>query len=191
MGYAYFPKRQGLYDPRFEKDSCGVGFVCNVKGTKTNAIIKYHACLMEPWDGPAAIAFTDGTRIGAVLDRNGLRPARYILTKDDFVVMSSEVGVLDIPPEAITASGRLEPGKMFFIDTEEGRIIDDREIKEKISRSKPYRKWLKEQMVDLSDLAAASTTQNKIDDLLFLLKAFGYTREDLKFLIKPMAETAY
>jgi len=162
---------------------------------KIRSFYKYHACFMEPWDGPAAIAFTDGTRIGAVLDRNGLRPARYIVTKKDFVVMASEVGVLDIPAQEILTSGRLEPGKIFFIDTERGEIIDDRRIKDEIAGQKPYQHWLKENMVDLDKLPAyrknytLSAIRYPLEDILTLLKAFGYTREDLKFIIKPMVET--
>ena len=113
------------------------------------AFHKYHVCLMEPWDGPASIALTDGTCIGAVLGRNGLRPSRYIITKNDLVVMASEVGVLDIKPEDVLCSGRLEPGKIFFVDTDRGRIINDREIKETISSQKPYKKWLEQNLVEL------------------------------------------
>jgi glutamate synthase domain-containing protein 2/glutamate synthase domain-containing protein 1/glutamate synthase domain-containing protein 3 len=152
---------------------------------------QYHACLMEPWDGPAAIAFTDGTSIGAVLDRNGLRPARYLVTKHDFVVMASEVGVLDIPPEEIAYSGRLTPGKVFYIDTQQGRIISDEELKTTISKSRPYAKWLKANMLELDSLKHPRlTTQDAQHDITSSLKAFGYTREDLKFIIQPMAEKA-
>ncbi|MCX5726365.1 MAG: glutamate synthase-related protein, partial [Candidatus Saganbacteria bacterium] len=150
---------------------------------------KYHACFMEPWDGPAAIAFTDGKHVGAVLDRNGLRPARYIVTKDDMVVMASEVGVLDIKAENIKISGRLEPGKMFYIDTETGRIVEDDEVKEEIHSRRFYGQWLKENMIDLDDLAHVSVTEEEKLLPLTLLKAFGYTREDLNTIIKPMAET--
>jgi len=107
---------------------------------------KYNACLMEPWDGPAAIAFTDGTRVGAVLDRNGLRPARYIITKDNTVVMASEVGVLDIAPADIAVSGRLEPGKIFFINTEQGRVIDNDELKKTMAAKLPYSQWGKRRL---------------------------------------------
>ena len=151
---------------------------------------KYHSCLMEPWDGPAAIAFTDGTRVGAVLDRNGLRPARYIVSKKDFVVMASEVGVLDIEPKDILVSGRLEPGKILFIDTENGRIIDDSQIKESIAGGKPYGKWIRENMLELDQLECVKAKEEDKLDELTLLKAFGYTREDLKFIIKPMVENA-
>jgi len=149
---------------------------------------KYHACFMEPWDGPAAIAFTDGTRIGAVLDRNGLRPARYIVTKGDLVVMASEVGVLDIPPKDIALSGRLEPGKMFFIDTEQGRIVNDEEIKQTIASLKPYGGWLERNMLELESLPKAGISEDESEDLVTRLKIFDYSREDLKFILKPMAE---
>ena len=149
---------------------------------------QYHACLMEPWDGPAAIAFTDGAQVGAVLDRNGLRPARYIVTKDGFVVMASEVGVLDIKAQDIKISGRLEPGRIFLIDTEEKRIVDDAGIKKTLSKCRPYGTWLKRHMVKLYNLPASSYPKKIQGDISVLLKAFGYTREDLKFIIQPMAE---
>ena len=148
---------------------------------------KYHACFMEPWDGPAAIAFTDGKNIGAVLDRNGLRPARYIVTKNDFVVMASEVGVLDIDPADILISGRLEPGKIFFINTELGSIVHDSKIKENLSARKPYGEWNAKNIVELSSLLSSGTSRQKSKDVMSDLKAFGYTREDLKMIIKPMA----
>jgi glutamate synthase domain-containing protein 2/glutamate synthase domain-containing protein 1/glutamate synthase domain-containing protein 3 len=149
---------------------------------------KYHASFMEPWDGPAAIAFTDGFNIGAVLDRNGLRPARYIVTNDDFVVMASEVGVLDIAPANIKVSGRLEPGRMFFIDTKAGKIIEDSQIKKDISGRSPYGKWNEESLVDLDKLVSSGLPGNKSKDLIGQLRAFGCSREDLKMVIKPMAE---
>ncbi|MBD3426683.1 MAG: glutamate synthase large subunit [Candidatus Omnitrophica bacterium] len=155
---------------------------------KLRDFYEYHACLMEPWDGPAAIAFTDGTRIGAVLDRNGLRPARYIITKDGFVVMASEAGVLDIEPEDIQLSGRLEPGKMFFIDTEKGRIVDEASIKRAVSGENPYGKWNRDNIVELEDLPPSGVHGKPAEDLLAQLKAFGYTREDLRMVMKPMAE---
>ncbi len=157
---------------------------------KLRDFYRYHACLIEPWDGPAAIAFTDGTRIGAVLDRNGLRPARYIVTKQDFVVMASEAGVLDIKPQDIAFSGRLEPGKMFFIDTGTGRIVEDKEIKELMSAGQPYSKWLKKNMLELENLPVLKSKKKTESDTLAVLKAFGYTREDFKFIINPMAEKA-
>lgn len=161
---------------------------CGLMDKKLKDYYKYHACLMEPWDGPAAIAFTDGTRIGAVLDRNGLRPARYIVTKKDFLVMASEAGVLDIPAQDIALSGRLEPGKMLFIDTEEKRIIPDREIKETVSRQFPYGAWLKKNLLELDNLPPVKKTKSVNSNIIPQLKAFGYTREDLKFILKPMAE---
>ena len=160
----------------------------NFISEKLRDFYRFHACLMEPWDGPAAIAFTDGENIGAVLDRNGLRPARYIVTKDDFVVMASEVGVLDINPNNIRISGRLEPGKMFFIDTERGCIVGDSEIKEDVSSRQPYGKWIKEKMVSMETLIDTGLPTKKVLDVISYLKAFGYTREDMKMIIKPMAE---
>jgi len=153
---------------------------------------EYHACLMEPWDGPASIAFTDGRFIGATLDRNGLRPARYVITKDNLVVMASEVGVLDIPPEDILVNGRLKPGKMFLIDTQEGRIIEDEELKRNISQQKPYKEWVKKNLIRFEDLPNLKIKQKDFkEEIIVLQKAFGYSREDLKFLIKPMAEEAH
>ena len=150
------------------------------------AFYKYHACFMEPWDGPSAIAVTDGKRIGAILDRNGLRPARYIVTKDDIVVMSSEIGVLDLPPSEIKQSGRLKPGKIFFIDTVKGEIIDNDELKKNIYLSNPYDKWVEENMVELSVLVSEEKEQDT-KNIIKELKAFGYSREDLKNIIQPMA----
>ncbi|MBN1353978.1 MAG: glutamate synthase large subunit [Candidatus Omnitrophica bacterium] len=155
---------------------------------KLKDFYKYHACFMEPWDGPAAIAFTDGINIGAVLDRNGLRPARYLVTKDGLVVMSSEVGVLDIRPENISFSGRLEPGKVFFIDTEKKRILEDENIKEDLANNLPYGRWIKKYTVQLDSLRGAKNTRKK-RDIQGYMKAFGYTREDIKFIMQPMAET--
>ena len=152
------------------------------------AFYEYHSCLMEPWDGPASIAFTDGVQIGAVLDRNGLRPSRYYITKDDLVVMASEVGVLDIEPERVLKKGRLEPGRMFLVDTKEGRIISDEEIKQSIATEKPYRKWLDENLVDLTELPEAPNVHEpKHKTVLARQRAFGYTFEDLKVLMAPMA----
>jgi glutamate synthase domain-containing protein 2/glutamate synthase domain-containing protein 1/glutamate synthase domain-containing protein 3 len=148
---------------------------------------KYHACFMEPWDGPAAIAFTDGKDIGAVLDRNGLRPARYIITEKDFVVMASEAGVLDIDPVDIKVSGRIEPGRMLFIDTAAGRVVDDSELKKNTAGRSPYGKWNSKNLVDFSKLVSAGAGNQRQEDIISGLKAFGYTREDLKTIIKPMA----
>ncbi|MCK5711075.1 MAG: glutamate synthase subunit alpha, partial [Deltaproteobacteria bacterium] len=158
------------------------------------AFYEYHSCLMEPWDGPASIAFTDGTKVGAVLDRNGLRPSRYYVTKDDMVIMGSEVGVLDVPAEMVLYKGRLQPGRMFLIDTEEGRIVEDEELKDKLSKEKPYREWLDNNLLPLNDIEA---TQDKADEeasshekVLLRQRAFGYTFEDLRVLIGPMASNA-
>jgi glutamate synthase domain-containing protein 2/glutamate synthase domain-containing protein 1/glutamate synthase domain-containing protein 3 len=154
------------------------------------AFYEYHAAMMEPWDGPAAIAFTDGVRIGATLDRNGLRPARYIVTDDDLVVMASEVGVLPIAESRIVKKWRLQPGKMFLIDTEQGRIIDDRELKEQLAKSQPYKEWIKRiriRLDDLSTAAEAGTVARGDVGLLDRQQAFGYTQEDLKVLMTPMA----
>ncbi|MFN9029536.1 MAG: glutamate synthase-related protein [Betaproteobacteria bacterium] len=153
------------------------------------AFYEYHAAMMEPWDGPAAIAFTDGVRIGATLDRNGLRPARYIVTDDDLVVMASEVGVLPIPESRITKKWRLQPGKMFLIDTDQGRIIDDRELKEQLAKSHPYKEWIKRIRIRLDDLPADRHPVHARTEvpLLDRQQAFGYTQEDLKVLMSPMA----
>ena len=165
----------------------------NFMDEKLKAFYKYNACLIEPWDGPAAIVFTDGTRVGAVLDRNGLRPARYIVTKQDLVVMASELGVLDIAPSEILISGRLEPGKMLFIDTQAGWIIEDEEIKKIIFSVKPYGNWIQKKMVELEALRLPlpkAKANETAPDILPQLKAFGYTREDLKVILKPMAQKA-
>ncbi|MDD2762911.1 MAG: glutamate synthase large subunit [Opitutaceae bacterium] len=152
------------------------------------AFYQYHSCLMEPWDGPASIAFTDGKKIGAVLDRNGLRPSRYYVTKDDRVIMASEVGVLDVPADQVAQKGRLQPGRMFLIDTEEGRIVSDEEIKGKIATERPYRLWLNEQLVHLDDLPAApAIPEPNSRTLLQRQIAFGYTFEDQRIILTPMA----
>jgi glutamate synthase (NADPH/NADH) large chain len=158
------------------------------------AFYEYHAALMEPWDGPAAIAFTDGRQIGATLDRNGLRPARFIVTDDDHVVLASESGVLPIPDEKIVRKWRLQPGKMLLIDLEEGRIIEDEEVKASISGKHPYDEWLHEMQFKLSDLADpeqdpdAAPLQNTNVSLLDRQQAFGYTQEDVQFFLEPMAQ---
>ena len=153
------------------------------------AFYEFHSCLMEPWDGPASIVFTNGIQIGAVLDRNGLRPSRYYVLKDGLVVMASEVGVLDIPPEDVVQKGRLQPGKMFLIDTAEGRIIGDKELKQRITTEKPYRQWLRENMMRIKDLPEAPHVPEP-DHLTVLERqiAFGYTHEDLRILMAPMAK---
>ncbi len=162
--------------------------------TQRRAFYEYHAALMEPWDGPAAVAFTDGRQIGATLDRNGLRPARFIITDEDHVIMASEVGVLDIPEERITRKWRLQPGKMLLIDMEQGRIIEDEEIKRSLSEAAPYEEWLAETQFKLEELALAEEPEtppvsNDPATLLDRQQAFGYTQEDLQFFLEPMART--
>jgi glutamate synthase (ferredoxin) len=153
------------------------------------AFYQYHSCLMEPWDGPASIAFTDGRRIGAVLDRNGLRPSRYYVTKDGLVVMASEAGVLDIPAADVLLKGRLQPGRMFLVDTEEGRIVEDDEIKRAIANERPYRQWINDHQVHLNDLPdAPQVPQPDHDTLLQRQIAFGYTFEDERLILAPMAQ---
>jgi glutamate synthase domain-containing protein 2/glutamate synthase domain-containing protein 1/glutamate synthase domain-containing protein 3 len=154
------------------------------------AFYEYHSSLMEPWDGPASIAFTDGKKIGAVLDRNGLRPSRYYVTTDDLVIMASEAGVLEVPPERIARKGRLQPGRMFLVDTEEGRIVEDEEIKAKVAAERPYRLWLDEHLLHLEDLPAApEVPAPDHESLLHRQIAFGYTFEDQRVLIEPMARS--
>ena len=154
------------------------------------AFYEYHASLMEPWDGPASIAFTDGTVVGAVLDRNGLRPSRYWVTDDDLVVMASEVGVVDIPSAKVIEKGRLEPGRMFLIDTEQGRIIRDDEIKADLAAAHPYREWLDSNLVHLNDLSPGPNRANNDSRVLSRQQAFGYTLEELKLILAPMARDA-
>src|SRR5438128_590636 len=155
------------------------------------AFYEFHSCLMEPWDGPASIAFTDGVRVGAVLDRNGLRPSRYYVTNDDLVVMASEVGVLDIPPDKVLKKGRLQPGRLFLVDTAEQRIVADEEIKERIARQAPYGEWLRTSMLRIEDLPAPIRAIHPDHELLLRRQeVFGYTSEDVKLLMGPMAGTA-
>jgi glutamate synthase (ferredoxin) len=152
------------------------------------AFYEYHSCVMEPWDGPASIAFTDGVRIGAVLDRNGLRPSRYYVTKDDLVIMASEVGVLSLEPERILQKGRLQPGRMFLIDTEQGRIVADEELKHRMATERPYRQWLDEYLIDLDRLADADPPAPlHASEIALAQQAFGFTFEDLRLLLLPMA----
>ena len=151
------------------------------------AFYEYHGCLMEPWDGPASILFSDGVTVGAMLDRNGLRPSRYYLTKDNLVVLASEVGVLDIPAEDVVQKGRLQPGKMLLVDTASHRLITDAEIKEEIAAAYPYRQWLDQNMVALEDLPAPTEApQPDRSSLLQRQQAFGYTFEDLNMILAPM-----
>ena len=150
------------------------------------AFYEYHAALMEPWDGPAAVAFTDGTTIGATLDRNGLRPARYLLTDDDHVMMASEMGVLTFPEEKIIKKWRLQPGKMLLINLEEGRIIDDADIKKSLAAAKPYKAWIEKSRYSLADLPKVEAKPVMAASLLDTQQAFGYTQEDIKFVMQPM-----
>jgi glutamate synthase (ferredoxin) len=151
------------------------------------AFYEYHSCLMEPWDGPASIAFTDGTMIGAVLDRNGLRPSRYYVTKDDLVIFASEAGVLNIAPEMIESKGRLQPGRMFLVNMEEGRIVADEEIKHQVATEHPYREWINQHMVDIANLKDGDATETEAIPLTQRQMAFGYSFEDLRLLLTPMA----
>jgi glutamate synthase domain-containing protein 2/glutamate synthase domain-containing protein 1/glutamate synthase domain-containing protein 3 len=151
------------------------------------AFYEYHACLMEPWDGPASIAFTNGEQIGAVLDRNGLRPSRYYVTRDDLVIMASEVGVLPVPAERVRKKWRLQPGKIFLIDMKQGRIVDDREIKSELVDKRPWRRWLEDHLIELDKLPAPSYVhQPDHESLMVRQHAFGYTNEDIKILLTPM-----
>jgi len=152
------------------------------------AFYEYHACLMEPWDGPASTAFTNGDVIGAVLDRNGLRPSRYYVTKDDMVVMASEVGVLDIPPEDVVIKDRLHPGRIFLVDMKQGRIIEDAELKSQFAQEHPYREWLDQNLISVQDLPSTDNVAGHDEEtLLQRQQAFGYTHEDLRVLLAPKA----
>ncbi len=149
---------------------------------------QFHACLMEPWDGPASMVFTDGARVGGILDRNGLRPSRYYVTSDDLVILASEVGVLDIPPEQVVYKGRLQPGRLLLVDTGEGRIVDDEELKLQIAREKPYGKWIRENQVLFEDLPAPPHLYAPDHETVRLRQlVFGFTHEDLTMIMRPMA----
>jgi len=155
------------------------------------AFYEYNSCIMEPWDGPASIPFTDGKYIGALLDRNGLRPSRYSVTKDGYVIMSSETGVLEIKPENIERHGRLEPGKMFLVNMDEGRIIEDKEIKKEITTRHPYREWLNKNLIPLSNINYTGNIKEfEKEDFEIRLRIFGYTQEDIKTIINPMTINA-
>jgi glutamate synthase (NADPH) large chain len=156
---------------------------------RRRAFYEYHAAMLEPWDGPAAMVFTDGRQIGATLDRNGLRPARYIVTDDDIVVMASESGVLPIPENKIVKKWRLQPGKMFLIDLEQGRIVDDEELKNQFASAKPYRQWIESVRIKLEDIPVDTEQPQFAESLLDRQQAFGYTQEDIKFLMSPMAQS--
>jgi len=156
------------------------------------AFYEYHSCLMEPWDGPASIGFTDGIQVGAVLDRNGLRPSRYYVTSDDLVILASEVGVLPIAPEKVIEKGRLQPGRMFLVDTAKGCIVEDEELKQQIASAQPYRKWLDENLVKLEELPEAPQPPAAAmghDELLRRQHAFGYSFEDLGMIVAPMGKS--
>jgi glutamate synthase (NADPH/NADH) large chain len=156
--------------------------------TDKRAFYEYHAATMEPWDGPAAMVFTDGRLVGGTLDRNGLRPARYVVTTDGLMVLASEVGVIDFPVEKIKSKGRLQPGKMFLVDTTQGRIVVDNEVKGKISRQKPYRRWLEQNLIELRGLfGAPSEIASDPATIAQRLRAFGYTQEELQMILMPMA----
>jgi len=156
---------------------------------RRKAFYEYHAAMLEPWDGPASIVFTDGRQIGATLDRNGLRPSRYCITDDDMVIMGSESGVLPVPESKIVRKWRLQPGKMFLIDLEQGRMINDEELKAGLTNTKPYKQWIENVRIKLDSLPADTTlpgAQNPVP-LLERQQAFGYSQEDIKFLMAPMA----
>jgi len=150
---------------------------------------RYHASLMEPWDGPASIAFTDGTVVGAVLDRNGLRPSRYWVTSDDLVIMASEVGVIDVEPAKVLRKGRLQPGRMFLVDTHEGRIIGDEEVKQRLADAHPYGDWMNTNQVALDSLPSRPHTLRPHQSVVQRQQVFGYTTEELKIILDPLART--
>ncbi|HSG19944.1 MAG TPA: glutamate synthase central domain-containing protein, partial [Burkholderiaceae bacterium] len=154
------------------------------------AFYEYHAAMMEPWDGPASLVFTDGRQIGATLDRNGLRPSRYCITEDDLVIMASESGVLPIPESKILRKWRLQPGKMFLIDLDQGRMIHDEELKSSLSKTRPYHQWIEDVRIALEDLAPEQENLPIAAEVSLLdrQQAFGYSQEDLKFLMAPMAQ---
>ncbi len=161
-------------------------------GREKRDFYEYHSCLMEPWDGPAAIVATDGSQIAAVLDRNGLRPSRYYVTKDDLIIMASEVGVLEVPPEDVVQKHRLQPGRMLLVDLDEGRIVTDEELKSTIAAEQPYGEWLEEHLIDLEALPDAADAAHGIDSdtVLQRQQAFGYTYEELRKTLAPMATQA-
>ena len=159
-----------------------------VSATEAVSFYEFHSCLMEPWDGPASIAFTDGTQIGAVLDRNGLRPSRYYITDDHKCIMASEVGVVEIDPARIIDKGRLKPGRMFLIDFEQGRMIPNEEIKTTWAKQRPYRDWLEQHKIELGDLAPAVAPRGDVNTLRARMHAFGYTQESMQLMLLPLVK---
>ena len=153
------------------------------------AFYEYHSLLMEPWDGPAAVSFTDGSLVGATLDRNGLRPGRYWITEDGLVVFASEVGVIDVEPSKVVKKGRVSPGKMFLVDTEAGRIIDDEEVKAEVAAANPWAEWVKDNLIDLDELPEREHVVHTAASVNIRQRTFGYTTEELKILLGPMART--
>ena len=147
----------------------------------------FHSCIMEPWDGPAAVVFTDGRLAGAVLDRNGLRPGRWIQDTEGYVVLASETGVMTVAPEHVQRKGRLAPGKLFLVDLEEGRIVEDEEVKRRVARRKPYGEWYERSVVHIDDLPDREPRAPRIEPLRSKQLAFGYSQEDLRMIIAPMA----
>ncbi|MBI2395785.1 MAG: glutamate synthase subunit alpha, partial [Deltaproteobacteria bacterium] len=173
--------------PEAFADASGEGVSPDMSPEK-KAFYEYHGCLIEPWDGPAALTFTDGDLIGAMLDRNGLRPAKYVVTADGLVILASELGVLDLDPARVTQKGRVQPGKMFLVDTREGRLISDEEIKHRVATQRPYRAWLDENKIDLAELPAVKSPYSLSPaDVRRLEQVFGYTEEDHKMILAPMA----
>ncbi|WP_395092479.1 glutamate synthase large subunit [Armatimonas sp.] len=161
-----------------------------IMAAERKAFYEYHACLMEPWDGPAAVAFTDGVQVGAVLDRNGLRPARYTVTTDDLVILASETGVVQVPPEKIVERGRLTPGKLFLVDTEQQRILSDEEVKSTVCGLHPYGEWLEKHKVELASLPEPPEPDHPVHaELIQKQRAFGYTTEELRLLLTPLAQS--
>ena len=150
------------------------------------AFYEYHSILMEPWDGPAALLFSDGRYAGGMLDRNGLRPARYLITKNDMMVVASEAGVISFEPETIKEKGRLQPGKILLVDTQEGRIYYDGELKEQLASERPYRQWLSANRIELDALRSGRKVANTVDEYSRRLRAFGFTREDIERTVMPM-----
>ena len=162
----------------------------NLMDPQRRAFYEYHAAMLEPWDGPAAMIFTDGRQVGATLERNGLRPARFVVTDDDLVVLASETGVLPIPDERIVRKWRLQPGKMFLIDLEQGRIIEDEELKQRYASAKPYRQWIDNVRLCLDQLKTEALPLSFAEPLLARQQAFAYSQEDIKFQLAPMAMNA-